>query len=130
MNVDASVHIGKEEAGIGVIIRDFWGLVIGFARRVTGFFSPHIAECLALWEGLSFAQDLGLQIEITETYAVRLTSEVQNPSSIGENSVLIADNVELSKCGVSLFQEEQMEWLTPLLSQHLVFFWIVVLWTM
>ena len=49
LNVDASVRIGKEEVGIRAIIRDSEGMVVaGFARRVTGFFSPHIAKCLAL----------------------------------------------------------------------------------
>ena len=51
------------------------------ARHVTGFFSPHIFKCLALREGLSFAQNLGLQIEIAEMYVVHLASEVQNSSS-------------------------------------------------
>ncbi|GMN56957.1 hypothetical protein TIFTF001_026063 [Ficus carica] len=65
----ASVRIGKEEAGIGAIIRDSEGM------------------------------DLGLQIKITEMDAVHLAFEEQN------------------------------EWLKPLLPQHLVFLWIVVLWT-
>ncbi|GMN64070.1 hypothetical protein TIFTF001_033144 [Ficus carica] len=70
------VHIGKEEASIGAIIRDSEGMVVaGFARCVTGFFLPHITVCLALREDLSFAHDLGLQIEIAKTDAVRLASE-------------------------------------------------------
>ena len=67
---------------------------------MTGFFLAHIAECLTLQERLSFAQDLGLQIEITEMDAVHLASEVQNLSLISEDSVLIANIVELSRCGV------------------------------
>ena len=43
---------------------------------------------------------MGLHIKIARTDAVRLASEVQNPSSISEDSVLIADIVELSRCGV------------------------------
>ncbi|GMN71738.1 hypothetical protein TIFTF001_055958 [Ficus carica] len=60
LNVDTLVRMGNDEVGIGAIIRDSEGMVVaGFGRRVTGFFSPHIAECLALREGLSFDLVLG-----------------------------------------------------------------------
>ncbi|GMN73661.1 hypothetical protein TIFTF001_055735 [Ficus carica] len=53
--VNTLVRMGKDEVGIGAIIRDSEDMVVaGFGRRVTGFFSPHIAECLALLESLSF----------------------------------------------------------------------------
>ncbi|GMN70550.1 hypothetical protein TIFTF001_039594 [Ficus carica] len=71
LNADVSVSIGKEEVGIGPIIRDSEGM------------------------------NLGLHIEIAETVAVRLASEVQNSSSISEDNVLMADIVELSRCGVN-----------------------------
>ncbi|GMN54733.1 hypothetical protein TIFTF001_023860 [Ficus carica] len=59
------LEVPVEEVGIGALIRDSEGMVVaGFARRVTSLFSSHIVEYIALWEGLSFAQDLGLQIEI------------------------------------------------------------------
>ena len=67
---------------------------------MTGFFSPYIAECLALREGLSLAQNLGLQIEIAETDAMRFASEVQNLFSISEDSVLIVNIIELSRCSI------------------------------
>ena len=101
LNIDTSVRIGKKEAGIRAIIRDSEGMVVtSFARRIIGFFLPHIAECLTLQERLSFAQDLSLQIEITEMDVVCLAYEVQNPSLINENSVLIADIIGLSRYGI------------------------------
>lgn len=80
------------------MIRDHLEIVVAVcARRIEGSFSPYIAECLALREGLLQAKNIGVQMEAVETDVVRLVHEVQNPLSISDDSPLIADIVNLKQ---------------------------------
>ncbi|GMN43538.1 hypothetical protein TIFTF001_012737 [Ficus carica] len=86
---------------IGAVIRDHLEVVVAScARRIEGSFSPYIAECLALQEGLLIAKNLGVQMEAVETDIVRLVHETQNPLSISDDSPLIADIVNLQTEGI------------------------------
>ncbi|GMN74812.1 hypothetical protein TIFTF001_052466, partial [Ficus carica] len=59
LNIDASVIPGSDHIGIGAVIRDEKGSILGaMARSVGGSFSPFVAECLALREGLRFAKEI------------------------------------------------------------------------
>lgn len=73
LNVDAFMREGSPTVGLGVgaIIRDESGFVLGaMAKPVPGCFSPFVTECLALREGLIFAADSGLQVQMIETDAL------------------------------------------------------------
>ncbi|GMN28758.1 hypothetical protein TIFTF001_041220 [Ficus carica] len=52
-----------EFVGIGAVIRDAAGTVIScLSKRVAGLFSPHVAECIALREGLEMAMACGVAL--------------------------------------------------------------------
>ena len=53
MNVDAFVVADMDKIGPGAVIRDSQGFVMGaMSKSVSGIFSPFLAECLAVREGL------------------------------------------------------------------------------
>lgn len=45
-------------------------------QRVAGLFSPHVAECIALREGLEMAMACGVAIDSVETDAVNIVKAV------------------------------------------------------
>lgn len=68
LNVDASVLNNGSAVGVGGLIRNSSGQVMGaFSRRISGCFSPFAAECLALREGLLFAKNRGLRVSLLES---------------------------------------------------------------
>ena len=61
LNIDALVLPGSDHIGIGAAIRDEKGLILdAVAKSVEESFSPFLAECIALREGLRFAKEIKL----------------------------------------------------------------------
>lgn len=49
INVDVAIEEATGFVGIGVVVRDNCGMVLGAVlRRLAGNFSPHVGECLAV----------------------------------------------------------------------------------
>ncbi|GMN53123.1 hypothetical protein TIFTF001_022268 [Ficus carica] len=68
INVDAAVNEALDYIGVGVVIRDGFGVVVAaLARRIFGKFSPHVGDCLAVRDGLSLAHACG-----TKKFVVKL----------------------------------------------------------
>ncbi|GMN25608.1 hypothetical protein TIFTF001_000990 [Ficus carica] len=73
LNVDASVSPGSDHIGIDVVIRDEKGISLGaVAKSVEGTFSPFLAECIALREGLMIAKELESVTLVVETDAINV----------------------------------------------------------
>lgn len=73
LNVDAAVKTGFGYAGIGAVIRDAAGVVVScLSKRVAELFSPHVAEFIAMREGLEMATTCGLVVESVESGAVNI----------------------------------------------------------
>ncbi|GMN70202.1 hypothetical protein TIFTF001_039242 [Ficus carica] len=68
LNADASVFKDCDVVGIGGIIRNSEGQVIGaIAKKLSGLFFPYAAECLAIRKGILFAKQQGLNISSMES---------------------------------------------------------------
>ena len=62
--------LNGDHIGLGAVVRDSRGYVFGLmSKSIPGMFSPYIAECIALLEGLRIARSHGLMISIAETDA-------------------------------------------------------------
>lgn len=97
LNVDASVVTGLDFVAVGAIIRDDQGFVMGaMAKKVYGLFSPFfIAECLAIREGLCFAADCGLRVQIVASDSLQATNRVRRRDSSGPEFPIVEDIVDL-----------------------------------
>ena len=79
LNIDASVFPGSDRIGIGAAIRDEKGSILGaMAKSLEGSFSPFLAECLALREGLSFAKEIECVNLEVETDAINVVSAIED----------------------------------------------------
>lgn len=68
MNVDTACFDQLGFVGIGCVIRDSNGKMLGASsRKLEGVFEPLLAELLAIREGLHFAKQWGFSISITES---------------------------------------------------------------
>ena len=68
LNVDAAIFANGSGTGIGAIIRDERGITVGaISKRLPNPYSPLVAECIAIREGLSFAFNCGLQTIYVES---------------------------------------------------------------
>ena len=96
LNTNASVLPSSDHIGIGAAIRDEEGLILGvMAKSVEGSFSPFLAECIALREGLRFAKEIECVNLEVETDAINVVSAV-------------VDNQELSMEGPILENVKQL----------------------
>lgn len=96
INVDAAVCEGTNFIGIGVVARDDSGVVLGaMARCMIGSFTPHIAECMAVREGVWFARAGGFPRWVVETDAINVARAVFSPSSLSVEANVLEDIHEL-----------------------------------
>lgn len=92
LNADVGCRRGCNFISVGAAVRDFAGVVVArLAKKLKGFFSPHIVECLALREGLEFVRDLGLGVSMTEMNTLKVVQAVASPSSLDEADGIISD---------------------------------------
>ncbi|GMN68653.1 hypothetical protein TIFTF001_037708 [Ficus carica] len=79
LNADASVSPGSDHIGIGAVIRDNKGRILGtMEKSVEGTFSPFLAECIALHEGLMIAKELESVTLVVETDVINVVSAVSD----------------------------------------------------
>lgn len=96
MNVDASVVAGMDKIGPGAVIRDSQGFVMGaMSKSVSGIFSPFLAECMAIREGLQFAWESGLKVSSVESDAAQAVHSVNNPAVLAPVDPVIEDILAL-----------------------------------
>ena len=77
LNMDAACRPGAEFIGVGACTRDSEGIVLAcLARRMFDTFSLHLAEGLALREGLAFTRSCGFKLNSVESDAANLVKAV------------------------------------------------------
>ncbi|GMN18794.1 hypothetical protein TIFTF001_046846 [Ficus carica] len=77
LNVNAAVIPGSNYVGVGAAIHNDSGLVCGaLAKSIDGRFSPFLAECIVLHEGLKLAKELEIDGLVMKTYATNVASAI------------------------------------------------------
>ena len=96
LNIDASVFPSSNHIGIGAAIRDDKGSFLGaMAISVVGSFSPFVAECLALREGLRFAKEIECVDIVVETDAINVVSAVEDNRELSTEGPILEDVKQL-----------------------------------
>ncbi|GMN68764.1 hypothetical protein TIFTF001_037815 [Ficus carica] len=96
LNIDASVSSGSDHIGIGAVIRDEKGRILGaMAKSVEGTFSPFLAECIALREGLMMAKELESFTLVVETDAINVVSAVSDNTEFSLECPILEDVKQL-----------------------------------
>ncbi|GMN50671.1 hypothetical protein TIFTF001_019832 [Ficus carica] len=96
LNVDASVSPGSDHIGVGAVIRDEKGRIIGaVAKSMEETFSPFLTEFIAIREGLMIAKELESVTLMVETDAINVVFAV-------------SDNLEFSLEGPILEDVKQL----------------------
>ncbi|GMN37351.1 hypothetical protein TIFTF001_006731 [Ficus carica] len=92
LNVDASVSSGSDHIGIGTVIRNENGRIYGsLAKSVDETFSPFLAECIALCEGLKIAKMLEIVTLVVETDATNVVSTVSDDLDLSLEGPILED---------------------------------------
>lgn len=103
INVDASVLSFANYVGIGAVAQDHLGTVLAATSlHISGRFSPHIAECLAIKEGVKLAQAQGFSARLVESNAFNVVVVVRSPpnQALGANIVQDIKTVLIqARCG-------------------------------
>ena len=101
LNVDASVVTGMPQIGVGGVIRDAHGEVLGaFTKQVQGIFEPLMAELIAIRTGLMFARDIGIMSHVIESDCIGAVQAIQTGSTSGELGVIIEDIRHMQLVGI------------------------------
>ncbi|GMN26456.1 hypothetical protein TIFTF001_001317 [Ficus carica] len=96
LHVNASVSPGSDHIGIGAVIHDEKGLILGaVAKSVEGTFSPFLAECIALREGLMIAKELESVTLVVETDAINVVSTVSDNQELSVEGSILEDVKQL-----------------------------------
>ena len=68
LNTDAAVDVSSQRVGLGMIIQDHLGFVMGAsAQTMVANFPPNIVEAMTIFRGLTFAVESGLIMVVIES---------------------------------------------------------------
>ena len=104
MNKDAVECGANQRIGIGIIVRNHDGLVMGFFTRiVSALFSPQIEEAAAMLRGIKFAIDTELLPAVIESDVKSVVDLVRfGTIPYADVGVVIVDILSLLNCFVFL----------------------------
>lgn len=92
LNTDAAINTELGVVGLGGVIRDEYGNVLGaFAKRYMGRVDAHLAESLAIRAGLVFALESGLRVKELESDALNVIQAIYGGCSSHEDGLVIDD---------------------------------------
>ncbi|PON79574.1 hypothetical protein TorRG33x02_235290, partial [Trema orientale] len=98
LNTDAAFSLELNTIGIGIVVRDFRGQVLGCASiSLAKASSPFVAELLAFKEGQRFAINNGFQIGIAEFDASNVIKAILSNSIAGIEEPIVSDIKKLLK---------------------------------
>ncbi|KAK2664585.1 hypothetical protein Ddye_003159 [Dipteronia dyeriana] len=97
VNTDAAIQSTQNRIGIGIVIRDNVGSVMGCSTQVLeACFSPQVAEATAILRGFSFAMDSGLLPAVFESDAQVLVDLINSGNvPLDETGTVIVDILRL-----------------------------------
>ncbi|KAK2661322.1 hypothetical protein Ddye_007855 [Dipteronia dyeriana] len=99
VNTDATICIERNIVGLGIVIRNHEGEVMGCSSQSTvSNYTPQIAEACAIFRGLLFAKDAGLLPAVIESDAKTVVDliNVEAPSR-ADIGIVISDIVYFCK---------------------------------
>nr|POF03085.1 hypothetical protein CFP56_43213 [Quercus suber] len=101
VNCDGARFTKENSAGVGVVIRNSEGLVLGsLSKLVPQAYSPLEIEATAIATALEFASDLGCQRAIIETDSLVLVKALQEDTEFLSAVGLVLDEIRLiHHCG-------------------------------
>ncbi|KAK2642703.1 hypothetical protein Ddye_024466 [Dipteronia dyeriana] len=90
LNTDAAFDVNSQRVGLGMIIRDHLGFVLGAsAQTVVANFCPQIAEALAIFRGLTFVVESGLIPVVIESDALEVVNIINSSENVSPEIGLI-----------------------------------------
>ncbi|KAK3189375.1 hypothetical protein Dsin_028936 [Dipteronia sinensis] len=100
VNTDAAVCSEGNSIGIGIVVRDHKGCVMGCSSQsLTVCFSPQVAEATALLCGVFFAVDSGLLLAEVEYDAKSVVDLINSGNApIADIGIVISDILRIIKC--------------------------------
>ncbi|TXG53850.1 hypothetical protein EZV62_019106 [Acer yangbiense] len=106
LNTVVALRKNGLSVGIGVVIRDYKGLVVATrSNQLPGKFNAHNGELVALREGLLLAQFYNLQVDLAEVISPSVVSFFNDSIPlVGESMFIVNDikvlfsNVGIIKC--------------------------------
>ncbi|KAL5777552.1 hypothetical protein ACOSP7_010478 [Xanthoceras sorbifolium] len=97
MNCDVALNEVSQLVGLGVVLRDHLGQVLGSSRqRVPAGFSPAIAEATAIFRGLRFALDIGVTLSLVESDASLAVGLINGSADTSANIGLVI--LDIKRC--------------------------------
>ncbi|PKA61087.1 hypothetical protein AXF42_Ash005983 [Apostasia shenzhenica] len=92
VNVDASVYTSLDFFGVGVIIRNHYGVAIAAAsKRLLDRFAPHLAECMAIKVRSELVKECNLKKWSIESDAVNIINTITNSAPLAPEAHIIED---------------------------------------
>ncbi|TXG72274.1 hypothetical protein EZV62_000853 [Acer yangbiense] len=93
VNTDAAIRVDSNLVGLGMVIRDFEGCVVGSSTQcLAANFSPLVAEATALYKGIVFALEAGLTPLIAESDSKMVVDLIHSGSSpMSDVGIIISD---------------------------------------
>ncbi|PON36712.1 Ribonuclease H-like domain containing protein [Parasponia andersonii] len=92
MNSDASVLVGADSIGIGIVFMDHFGTVLATCTsRLRGSFSIECSELLAILYGLLAALEWGAPISIIESDAQSVICGLNSSDYLGDLDLIYSD---------------------------------------
>ncbi|KAK2641436.1 hypothetical protein Ddye_023199 [Dipteronia dyeriana] len=92
INTNASIQAQSNCMGVGIVIRDRSGWVMGSsAQRIQACFTPQIAEAIAILRGIEFARDMGLLPVVVESDALGVVKHIIDGNNCTDDIVNTSD---------------------------------------
>ncbi|KAI9181833.1 hypothetical protein LWI28_019111 [Acer negundo] len=68
INTDVALDVERQIVGVGVVVRDHRGQVMGVSsQHLEVNFNPGVAQAIALFRGIAFAEEAGLVLAVIES---------------------------------------------------------------
>ncbi|KAK2662592.1 hypothetical protein Ddye_001166 [Dipteronia dyeriana] len=94
LNIDAAVIQGRDEFGVGAVIRNAnKDVVLALSKLMRGCFSVEVCEVVALREGLWLAKQHGLKVDWVEVDTVNVATSIQGFKPSRSNASFVFDDI-------------------------------------
>ncbi|KAK2661981.1 hypothetical protein Ddye_000555 [Dipteronia dyeriana] len=103
INTDASIQTQSNCIGVGIVIHDRSGWVMGSsAQRIQACFTPQIAKAIAILRGVDFARDMGLLPDVVESDALGVVKHINDGTIISADVGLVLSDILHIMCLVGI----------------------------